>query len=88
MMTVRHSPSLSPPPISPIATPSEEQKEHEDNKNQVHNFLQISDGNISPAYVGPGATYRQYELMPACVGRISYFFSASLTTSLTPPMAF
>ena len=31
---------LSPPPISPIAAPSEEQKEHEDNKNEVHIFLQ------------------------------------------------
>jgi hypothetical protein len=31
---------LSPPPISPIAAPSEEQKEHEDNKNEIHIFLQ------------------------------------------------
>ena len=31
---------LSPPPISPIAAPSEEQKEHEDNENEVHIFLQ------------------------------------------------
>ena len=31
---------LSPPPISPIAAPSEEQKEHEDNKNEIHSFLQ------------------------------------------------
>jgi hypothetical protein len=30
---------LSPPPISPIAAPSEEQNEHEDNKNEVHIFL-------------------------------------------------
>ena len=27
---------LSPPPISPIATPSEEQEHHEDNKDEVH----------------------------------------------------
>jgi hypothetical protein len=31
---------LSPPPISPIAAPSEEQKEHEDNQNEIHIFLQ------------------------------------------------
>jgi hypothetical protein len=31
---------LSPPPISPIAAPSEEQKDHEDNENEVHIFLQ------------------------------------------------
>jgi hypothetical protein len=31
---------LSPPPISPIAAPSEEQKDHEDNKNEIHSFLQ------------------------------------------------
>ena len=31
---------LSPPPISPIAPPSEEQKEHEDNENEIHIFLQ------------------------------------------------
>ena len=31
---------LSPPSISPVATPSEEEKEHEDYKNEVHNFLQ------------------------------------------------
>lgn len=31
---------LSPPPISPIAAPSEEQKEHNDNKNEIHIFLQ------------------------------------------------
>jgi hypothetical protein len=29
---------LSPPPISPITAPSEEQKEHEDNKNEVHHL--------------------------------------------------
>jgi len=31
---------LSPPPVSPIATPPEEQKEHEDNENKIHIFLQ------------------------------------------------
>ena len=29
---------LSPPPISPIAAPAEEHKEHEDNKNEVHHL--------------------------------------------------
>ena len=36
----KYKPFLSPPPISPIAAPSEEQKEHEDNQNEVHIFLQ------------------------------------------------
>jgi hypothetical protein len=31
---------LSPPPIPQIAAPSEEEKEHEDNKNEIHIFLQ------------------------------------------------
>src|SRR5271166_2696599 len=44
---------LSPPPISPIAAPSEEQKDHENNKNDVHIFLQKkSGGNFPPAHVG------------------------------------
>ena len=30
----------SPAPIAPIATPSEEQKQHKNNKNEVHIFLQ------------------------------------------------
>jgi hypothetical protein len=43
---------LSPTPISPIAAPSEEQKEHEDNKNEVHIFLQDNlAGAFPPAYV-------------------------------------
>lgn len=43
---------LSPTPISPIAAPSEEQKEHEDNKNEVHIFLQDNlAGVFPPAYV-------------------------------------
>ena len=36
----KHKSLLSPPPISPITAPSEEQKEHEDNKNDIHSFLQ------------------------------------------------
>jgi hypothetical protein len=43
---------LSPTPISPIAAPSEEQKEHEDNKNEVHIFLQNKlAGVFPPAHV-------------------------------------
>ena len=36
----KYKPLSSPPPISPIAAPSEEQKEHEDNENEIHIFLQ------------------------------------------------
>ena len=46
---------LSPPPISPIAAPSEEQKEHEDNENEIeiHIFLQnVWWENFPPAHVG------------------------------------
>jgi hypothetical protein len=43
---------LSPTPISPIAAPSEEQKEYEDNKNEVHIFLQNNlTGVFPPAHV-------------------------------------
>jgi hypothetical protein len=31
---------LLPPAISPIATASEEQKNNDDNKNEIHSFLQ------------------------------------------------
>ena len=34
----KYKPFLSPPPISPIAAPSEEQNEHEDNENEIHNL--------------------------------------------------
>ena len=44
---------LSPPPISPIATSSEEQKEHEDNENEIHIFLQnVWQEIFPPAHVG------------------------------------
>ena len=43
---------LSPPPISPITTPSEEQKEHEDNQNEVHIFLQQYPTGFPPRHVG------------------------------------
>ena len=42
---------LSPPSISPIAASSEEQKEYEDNKNEVHIFLPKY-RIFSPVYMG------------------------------------
>jgi hypothetical protein len=49
----KYKPLLSPPPISPIAAPSEEQKEHEDNENEIHIFLQNVWWEIfPPAHVG------------------------------------
>src|SRR5580692_5147351 len=49
----KYKPFLSPPPISPIAAPSEEQKEHEDNENEIHIFLQNVWREIfPPAHVG------------------------------------
>ena len=43
---------LSPTPISPIPAPSEEQKDHEDNKNEVHIFLPNNlAGVFPPAHV-------------------------------------
>ena len=49
----KYKPFLSPPPISPIAAPSEEQKEHEDNENEIHIFLQnVWWENFPPAHVG------------------------------------
>jgi hypothetical protein len=48
----KYKPLLSPPPISPIAAPSEEQKEHEDNENEIHIFLQnVWRENFPPAHV-------------------------------------
>jgi hypothetical protein len=43
---------LSPPLISPITAPSEEQKEHEDNQNKIHIFLQNVLGIFLSAHVG------------------------------------
>ena len=49
----KYKPFLSPPPISPIAAPSEEQKEHEDNENEIHIFLQnVWWENFPPPHVG------------------------------------
>ena len=51
----KYKPFLSPPPISPIAAPSEEQKEHEDNENEIeiHIFLQnVWWENFPAAHVG------------------------------------
>src|SRR6202035_2101779 len=36
----KYKPLLPPPAISPIATASEEQKNNDDNKNEIHSFLQ------------------------------------------------
>jgi hypothetical protein len=53
MEACKYKPFLSPPPISPIAAPSEEQKEHEDNENEIHIFLQnVWWENFPPAHVG------------------------------------
>ncbi len=49
----KYKPFSSPPPISPIAAPSEEQNEHEDNENQIHIFLHnLWWENFPPAHVG------------------------------------
>ena len=49
----KYKPFLSPPPISPIAASSEEQKEHEDNENEIHIFLQnVWWENLPLAHVG------------------------------------
>jgi hypothetical protein len=48
-----YKPFLPPPPISPIAAPSEEQKDHEDNENDIHNLPpKCLVGNFPPAHVG------------------------------------
>jgi hypothetical protein len=39
-------------PISPIAAPSEEQKEDEDNKNEIHFFSKISGGKFPSSICG------------------------------------
>ena len=39
---------LPPTPISPIAAPSEEQKEHENDENEVHIFLQNNLAGVLP----------------------------------------
>ena len=49
----KYKPLLSPPPISPIAAPSEEQNEHDDNENEIHIFLQnVWWENFPPGHVG------------------------------------
>jgi hypothetical protein len=57
---------LSPPPISPIAAPSEEQKEHEYNKNEVHSFLQNILWEFSLLTFGCRVTNRQPRILPTC----------------------
>ena len=58
---------LSPPPISPIAAPSEEQKEHEDNKNEVHIFLQNICGKFPSCTCGCRITIHQPRILPTAV---------------------
>jgi hypothetical protein len=59
---------LSPPPISPIAAPSEEQKEHEDNKNEVHIFLQKFLRELPSFTCGSRIRINQPRILP------TYFF--------------
>jgi hypothetical protein len=58
---------LSPPPISPIAAPSEEQKEHEDNKNEIHLFLQNIRQEISPLHMWLRITIHQPRILPTAI---------------------
>jgi len=60
----KHKSLLSPPPISPIAAPSEEQKEHEDNKNEIHIFLQNISREISPLHMWCRITIHQPRILP------------------------
>jgi hypothetical protein len=51
----KYKPFLSPPPISPIAAPSEEQNDHEDNENEIHIFIFLQNvwwENFPPAHMG------------------------------------
>ena len=64
----KYKPFLSPPPISPIAAPSEEQKEHEDNENEIHIFLQNVWWEIfPPCTCGCRITIRQPRILPTTI---------------------
>ena len=67
---------LSPPPISPIAAPSEEQNEHEDNENEIHIFLQMSGGKISHLHM-----WVQNNYSPASDSTYYYFDGAVMRLS-------
>jgi hypothetical protein len=45
---------LSPTPVSPISASSEEQKEHQDDENELHIFLQNNGQDFPPRHVGVG----------------------------------
>jgi hypothetical protein len=72
---------LSPPPISPIAAPSEEQKEHEDNKNEIHIFLQNIAREISPLHMWCRITVHQPRILPTAVMRPHRISIFSLPTA-------
>jgi hypothetical protein len=72
---------LSPPPISPIAAPSEEQKEHEDNKNEIHIFLQNISREISPLHMWCRITVHQPRILPTAVMRPHRISIFSLPTA-------
>jgi hypothetical protein len=58
---------LSPPPISPIAAPSEEQKDHEDNENEIHSFLQNIWREISLLHMWCKMTIHQPRILPTTI---------------------
>src|ERR1700730_13475162 len=58
---------LSPPPISPIAAPSEEQKEHQDNKNEIHIFLQNIWREISLLHMWCKMTIHHPRILPTSI---------------------
>ncbi len=58
---------LSPPPISPISAPSEEQKEHDDNQNEIHIFLQNVWGDFPYAHMGCRITIHQPRNLPITI---------------------
>src|SRR6202011_482287 len=77
----KHKSLLSPPPISPIAAPSEQQKEHEDNKNEIHSFLQNISREISPLHMWWRITVHQPRILPTAVMRPHRISIFSLPTA-------
>jgi hypothetical protein len=62
--------------MSPIAAPSEEQNEHEDNENEIHIFLQTSGGKISHLH-----TWVQNNYSPASDSTYYYLYGAVMRLS-------
>jgi hypothetical protein len=58
---------LSPPPISPIPASSEEQKEHEDDENEIHIFLQNIWREISLLHMWCKVTIHQARILPTTI---------------------